>query len=100
MAISRSTYGTRRLAIVLFACLCRLFSASQSQRLLQYVGGPLGRVLSLPLAFSCGSWDFRNWNGYVALQTVHEENRQLRRDIELLKGEQSIARVRRGGAAV
>ena len=26
------------------------------------------------------------WNGYVALQTVHEENRQLRRDIELLKG--------------
>ena len=81
MAISRSTYGTRRLAIVLFACLliALFLLPSQSQRLLQYVGGPLGQVLSLPLAaFSSVDHGIADiWNGYVALQSVHEENRQL-----------------------
>ena len=32
------------------------------------------------------------WNGYVALQTVREENRQLHRDIELLKGQNNQLR--------
>ena len=75
MAISRSTYGTRRLAIVLFACLlvALFLLPSQSQRLLQYVGGPLGQVLSLPLAaFSSVDHGITDmWNGYVALQSVH-----------------------------
>lgn len=90
MAISRSTYGTRRLAIVLFALLiAALFLLpSQSQGLLQYVGGPLGQILSLPLA-AFSSLDHgisETWDGYLALQGVREENRQLRRDIESLKG--------------
>ena len=90
MAISRSTYGTRRLAIVLFALLiAALFLLpSQSQGLLQYVGGPLGQILSLPLA-AFSSLDrgiSETWDGYLALQGVREENRQLRREIESLKG--------------
>ena len=46
MASSRSTYGTRRLAIVLVALLiAALFLLpSQSEGLLQYVGGPLGQI--------------------------------------------------------
>ena len=30
------------------------------------------------------------WEGYLALQGVHEENRQLRRDIELLRGNNQL----------
>ncbi len=90
MAISRSTYGTRRLAIVLFALLvAALFLLpNQSQGLLQYLGGPLGQILSLPLA-AFSSLDHgisESWDGYLALQGVREENRQLRREIEFLKG--------------
>ncbi|HQV46971.1 MAG TPA: rod shape-determining protein MreC, partial [Nitrospira sp.] len=74
MAISRSTYGTRRLAIVLFACLlvALFLLPSQSQRLLQYVGGPLGQILSVPLAaFSSVDHGIsETWNAYLALQSV------------------------------
>lgn len=96
MAISRSTYGTRRLAIVLFACLlvALFLLPSQSQRLLQYVGGPLGQILSVPLAaFSSVDHGIsETWNAYLALQSVHEENRQLHRDLELLKGQNNQLR--------
>ena len=104
MAISRSTYGTRRLAIVLFACLlvALFLLPSQSQRLLQYVGGPLGQILSVPLAaFSSVDHGIsETWNAYLALQSVQEENRQLHRDLELLKGQnnqlrESVAATRR-----
>ena len=96
MAISRSTYGTRRLAIVLFALLlvALFLLPSQSQGLLQYVGGPLGQILSLPLA-AFSSLDHgisETWDGYIALQGIREENRQLRRDIELLKGQNNQLR--------
>lgn len=96
MAISRSTYGTRRLAIVLFTLLlvALFLLPSQSQGLLQYVGGPLGQVLSLPLA-AFSSLDHgisETWDGYIALQGIREENRQLRRDIELLKGQNNQLR--------
>jgi rod shape-determining protein MreC len=66
----------------------------QSQGLLQYVGGPLGQLLSLPLA-AFSSLDHgisETWDGYVALQGVREENRQLRHDIELLKGQNNQLR--------
>ena len=96
MAISRSTYGTRRLAIVLFALLlvALFLLPSQSQGLLQYVGGPLGQILSLPLAaFSSLDHGISDaWEGYIALQNVREENRQLRRDIELLRGQNNQLR--------
>ncbi|MFO0767301.1 MAG: hypothetical protein U0231_11045 [Nitrospiraceae bacterium] len=77
MAILRSTYGSRRLAVVLFALLlAALFLLpSQSQGLLQYLGGPLGQILSLPLAaFSAVDHGLtETWDGYVALQGVREE---------------------------
>ena len=96
MAISRSTYGTRRLAIVLFAVLlvALFLLPSQSQGLLQYFGGTLGQVLRLPLA-AFSSLDHgisEAWDGYVALQGVREENRRLRRDIEWLKGQNNQLR--------
>ena len=89
MAISRSTYGTRRLAIVLFALLlAALFLLpSQSQGLLQYSAGRSGRssVFRSPRS-PPRSRDFRNLGRLYRLQGVREENRQLRREIELLKG--------------
>ena len=70
MAISRSTYGTRRLAIVLFArLLVALFLLpSQSQRLLQYVGGPLrsSPQSSTRRVFPWITALPNMWNGYVA----------------------------------
>ena len=96
MAISRSTYGTRRLAMVLFALLlvALFLLPSQSQGLLQYVGGPLGQIFSFPLAaFSSLDHGISDaWEGYIALQNVREENRQLRRDIELLRGQNNQLR--------
>ena len=96
MAIFRSTYGTRRLAIVLFGLLlvALFLLPNQSQGLLQYVGGPLGEVLSLPLAaFSSLDHGISDaWDGYIALRGVREENRQLRHDIEVLKGQNNQLR--------
>ena len=72
MAILRSTYGTKRLAIVLFALLlvALFLLPSQSQGILQFLGGPLGQILSLPLeAFSSLDRGIsETWDGYVALQ--------------------------------
>ncbi len=96
MAILRSTYGTKRLAVVLFALLlAALFLLpSQSQGVLQFLGGPLGQVLSVPLeAFS--SLDRRMteiWDGYVALRGIREENRQLRKELEFVQGQNNQLR--------
>jgi rod shape-determining protein MreC len=67
---------------------------SQSQGLLQYVSSPLGEVLSLPIqAISSIDHAISDlWAGYVALQTVREENEQLRKDMELLRGQNSQLR--------
>ncbi len=96
MAILRSTYGSRRVAVVLFALLlAALFLLpSQSQGLLQYLGGPLGQILSLPLAaFSAVDHGIsETWEGYVALQGVRDENRQLRRELEFLKSQNNQLR--------
>jgi rod shape-determining protein MreC len=90
MALLRSTYGTRRLAVVLFALLlAALFLLpSQSQGLLQFFGGPLGQVLSVPLeVFSFVDHGISDlWDGYVDLRHVREENQQLRREVEFLQG--------------
>jgi rod shape-determining protein MreC len=90
MALLRSTYGTRRLAVVLFALLlAALFLLpSQSQGLLQLLGGPLGQILSVPLEiFSSVDRGISGlWDGYVDLRHVREENQQLRREVEFLQG--------------
>lgn len=96
MALLRSTYGTRRLAVVLFALLlAALFLLpSQSQGVLQFLGGPLGQMLSLPLetlsSVDRGISDL--WDGYVALQDVRQENHQLRREVEFLQGQNNQLR--------
>jgi rod shape-determining protein MreC len=96
MAHSRSPYGARRLAIVCFALLlvALFLLPNQVQGLLQYLDGPVGYVVRIPLeaiAFiDAGIAD--RWEQYVALQGVREENQQLRKEIEWLRGQQSQLR--------
>jgi rod shape-determining protein MreC len=96
MAILRSTYGTKRLAVVLFALLlAALFLLpGQSQGILQFLGGPLGQVLSIPLeAFSSLDRGMREiWDGYAALRGIREENRQLRKELEFVQGQNNQLR--------
>lgn len=96
MAILRSTYGTKRLVVVLFVLLlAALFLLpSQSQGILQFLGGPLGQVLSIPLeAFSSLDRGMTEiWDGYVALRGIREENRQLRKELEFVQGQNNQLR--------
>lgn len=96
MPLLRSTYGTRRLAVILFALLLAaiFLLPSQSQGLLRFLGAPLGQVLSLPLeAFSFVEHGLTGlWDGYLALQDVREENRQLRKEVEFLQGQNNYLR--------
>ncbi len=92
----RSPSGTRRLVLVsvLLLLIVLFLLPSQSQGLLQYVSNPLGEVLSLPIE-AVSSIDHaisELWAGYVGLQMVREENEQLRKDIELLRGQNSQLR--------
>ncbi|MET0515399.1 MAG: rod shape-determining protein MreC [Nitrospiraceae bacterium] len=96
MAILRSTYGSKRLAVVLFALLlAALFLLpSQSQGVLQFLGGPIGQVLSVPLeVFSSLDRGMTEiWEGYVALRGIREENRQLRKQLEFVQGQNNQLR--------
>ena len=61
----------------------------QSRTLLQAIGKPMADIVTLPLDL-LSSTDRRlgtAWDRYVALQKVQEENRQLRREIEFLRGQ-------------
>jgi len=96
MAHSRSPYGTRRLALAFFALLlvALFLLPSQIQGLLQYLDGPVGQVVRIPLE-AIASIDASiadRWEQYVALQGVREENQQLRKEIEWLRGQQSQLR--------
>jgi rod shape-determining protein MreC len=92
----RSPSGTGRLIVasVVLLLVVLFLLPSQSQGLLQYVTGPFGEVLSLPLQ-AIGSIDHgisELWEGYIALQGVREDNEQLRKDIALLRGQNSYLR--------
>jgi rod shape-determining protein MreC len=67
---------------------------SQIQGLLQYLDGPVGQVVRVPLeaiaSMDAGIAD--RWAQYVALQGVREENQQLRKEIEWLRGQYSQLR--------
>jgi rod shape-determining protein MreC len=87
----RSTSGTRRVLLALCALLLSLVFVlpKQSRTLLQAIGKPLADIVALPLDL-LSSTDRRLgavWDRYVALQKVQEENRQLRREIEFLRGQ-------------
>ncbi len=87
----RSTSGTRRVLLALCALLLSLVFVlpKQSRTLLQAVGKPLADVIALPLdALSAADRRIVDlWNSYVALWNVQEENQQLRREIEFLRGQ-------------
>lgn len=86
----RSTSGPRRVVLVLSALLLSvlLVLPKQSRSLLEHLGQPLAQIVALPLgALSTVDRSFREaWAGYVALHHVYDENRQLRREIEFLRG--------------
>jgi len=92
----RSPHGSRRLALGLFVCiLAALFLfPNQSQSLLDLLDGPVGQLVRLPLE-AISSLDqgiSGTWHRYISLQAVEEENRQLRQDIEWLRGQNSRLR--------
>ena len=96
MANSRSPSGARRLAFVCFAFLLAILFLfpGQIQGLLQYLDGPVGYIVRVPLeaiaAIDAGIAD--RWQQYVAVQGVWEENQQLRKEIEWLRGQNSQLR--------
>ncbi|HKO30460.1 MAG TPA: rod shape-determining protein MreC [Nitrospiraceae bacterium] len=67
---------------------------NQIQGLLQYLDGPVGHVVRVPLesiaSIDAGVAD--RWAQYVALQGVREENQQLRKEIEWLRGQHNQLR--------
>jgi rod shape-determining protein MreC len=92
----RAPYNSRRLAlaIALILLLGFFLLPSQTQAVFQQLGGPVGWVLSWPLRALAGIHDGIGdaWNSYVALQGVEEENRQLRKELEYLQGQNSQLR--------
>jgi rod shape-determining protein MreC len=87
----RSTSGTRRVVLTLCALLFSLVLVlpKQSRTLLQTIGKPLADIVALPLELLSAT-DRRFgavWDRYVALGRVQEENEQLRREIEFLRGQ-------------
>lgn len=96
MAIARLTYGSRRfvLGVVALFLLLLLLLPAQTQGFLLQFGGPVGRVLAWPIeAFAGVTSSVRElWEGYVALQDVHDDNRRLSREVELLREENNRLR--------
>ena len=86
-----SISGARRVKIVLLALVCSivLVLPAQSRQLLQQVGIPLADVVAVPLrALTALEGSIQEvWNKYVALQNVHEENRLLHQQIEILRNQ-------------
>jgi len=90
--------GIRRvlgITFILFLALL-LFLPRQAQEWLGHVGGPLARILEIPLHSVASAQDSIGeiWNHYIALQNVQEENRRLRQEIQRLQGEQNLLRER------
>ena len=87
----RSTFGTRRVLLALCALLLAFVFVlpKQSRTLLQAIGKPLADLVAIPLElFSSADRHAGGiWDRYVALRTVQEENQQLRREIEFLRGQ-------------
>jgi rod shape-determining protein MreC len=85
----RSPYSARRVVLVLAVILALgfLLLPGQLQSGFQYIGNPLGWIISWPLQVVAGIHDriADVWGRYVALQGVEEENQQLKRELDLLK---------------
>jgi rod shape-determining protein MreC len=92
----RSPYGARRLALGMFALLLAalLLFPGQSQGLLEYLDGPVGQVVRLPLeaVSSIDQGISAMWHHYVSLQQVADENRRLKQEMDWLRGENNQLR--------
>jgi rod shape-determining protein MreC len=92
----RSPHGARRLALGMFALLLAalLLFPGQSQGLLDYLDGPVGQLVRLPLeaVSSLDQGISAMWQRYVSLQHVADENRRLRQEMDWLRGENSQLR--------
>lgn len=86
-----SISGARRVKVVLLVLLCSivLVLPAQSRQFLQQVGIPFADVVAVPLrALTALEGSIQEvWNKYVALQNVHEENRRLHEQIEILRNQ-------------
>jgi rod shape-determining protein MreC len=96
MVNSRASYNAKRLALALAVILLLgfLLLPSQLQGVFQQVGSPVGWVLSWPLRAMDSVHDGAAalWTGFVALQGVETENKQLREELEYLRGQNSQLR--------
>jgi rod shape-determining protein MreC len=92
----RSPYGARRLALGMFALLLAalLLFPGQSQGLLEYLDGPVGQVVRLPLeaVSSIDQGISALWHRYVSLQQVSDDNRRLKQEMDWLRGENNQLR--------
>ena len=92
----RSAHGARRLALGMFALLLAalLLFPGQSQGLLDYLDGPVGQLVRLPLeaVSSIDQGISAMWQQYVSLQHVADENRRLRQEMDWLRGENNQLR--------
>ena len=92
----RSPYGARRLALGMFALLLAvlLLFPGQSQGLFDYLDGPVGQLVRLPLeaVSSLDQGISAMWQQYVSLQHVADENRRLKQEMDWLRGENNQLR--------
>jgi rod shape-determining protein MreC len=71
-----------------------LLFPGQSQGLLDYLDGPVGQLVRLPLeaVSSIDQGIAAMWQQYVSLQHVADENRRLRQEMDWLRGENNQLR--------
>jgi rod shape-determining protein MreC len=71
-----------------------LLLPSQLQGVFQEVGSPIGWVLSWPLRAAASVQDgtAELWSGFTELRGVRDENKELRKELEHLKGQNSQLR--------
>jgi rod shape-determining protein MreC len=71
-----------------------LLFPGQSQGLLDYLDGPVGQLVRLPLeaVSSIDQGISTMWQQYVSLQHVADENRRLRQEMDWLRGENNQLR--------
>ncbi|HKN85740.1 MAG TPA: rod shape-determining protein MreC [Nitrospiraceae bacterium] len=92
----RALSGTTRLILLLLTLLLSVvfLLPKQTRAVLQSIGQPIAAVVFFPIE----AWTALEqsviglWHDYAALRHVHEDNRQLRRDLELLQRQNSDLR--------
>ncbi len=94
--MTRLTFGTRRVILVLAALLLAavFLLPAKSRTVLQMAGKPIAATVALPIrvfsAVDSGILDI--WEFYVALRGVREENEHLRRELALLRAQNAELR--------